>query len=204
MIFWWWFGYQKPQVLGFGTLFWKCHREMGERQVEHGFSSLFAILNDFSKSSVPNVLKTLKTSITKYPPNFGKKWIKALFNLPWTHFSADFGHPIRHYWWHKIKSVLYVDLFCQTLSITIIHFCFSITNFSFFLPWFVLHDRMFFRICNLCSNPLIISEFWNIRIGTGTPRHQFSRKNHIRDPIPLRPNDPSLLLTMCRFFSFSV
>ena len=80
--------------LGFG--FWMCHGEMGLRQVEQGFSSFFdkflAYLMIFQ--SFRSTFSMLRCSTLKnIGQKFGKKWRKALFNLPSTHFSMAIPKP---------------------------------------------------------------------------------------------------------------
>ena len=76
------------QNLGFR--FWKCHGKMGLMQ--GFFCQIFDIFDDFSKWNTPKThCETLKNhQIYKI---FGKKWRKALFNLPWTHLLADSVYP---------------------------------------------------------------------------------------------------------------
>ena len=44
------------------------------------------------QSRAPKALRNFEKS-TNMPKKIGKKWRKDLFNLPYTHFSADFAYP---------------------------------------------------------------------------------------------------------------
>ena len=59
--------------------FWKCDGEMGLRQV--GFSSFFAMLDDFPKWSMPKRAVKLSKKFIKYDKNNWQKMKKSLVQL---------------------------------------------------------------------------------------------------------------------------
>ena len=81
--------------LGLG--FRKCHLEMGLRQVEPGFSSFLvkslAYLMIFQSGLGRRSWLLRHFSNNQIWQKFGKKWRKAWFNLPSTHFSKVLRVP---------------------------------------------------------------------------------------------------------------